>query len=1082
MSAMIRRPAPDFTSIAVVNGAFQTVSLEMYKGRWYYISVAQRFLIISIPLICLDFSLGDFTFVCPTEIVAFNDALSEFEALGAVVLGVSTDSEYSHLAWSLQPRKQGGLGPDLKLPLLADKSMKVSRDYGVLIEEEGIALRGLFIIDPAGILRQMSVNDLPVGRSVDETLRLLKGLQFTDKHGEVCPANWTEGGKTIKADPRTSLEYFESVANKANGTSETNGKKRSGDAMQVDGTKKVKTSMRRRDRIEIANLIGEIDSRSQKPNKSSTLSSSSGPQAAAVGSSTSSIHLNAPSTTSLSRSYLGSQSLRRNKDRFSKAFTFSLESFNVVGSIRGRSKPIPNLINNISSQSIPQSHTTYAGYEDDEYGEPEVEAEEIRPPSGLGRTASILEFNSNVIEKSNRTSTSVLPKKSRISESSDDDSDSLVEIRYPTGLGNIRLTITPVSVIKPKEPARSTYPDFYLQYSRTNSSLRSCKNSMKETIYPSFPHSLPPPIPVLLPRDYSSNLCKILPILNSYLETTTLSTLTLVNRSVGLEARKLLWRHVRVPLRLVLSKSGKKALLDGERAAAFLDFLARKDVSHFINSLELICRMESEASCIESPPNQNNTSPSHPHPRSRPPPLSLLLNNHNLFPLNSSVTVSPPAPSLTTDQFYTTSIPSTPSRFRRASIVIRNATIPSAFRNSSLGRRLSMLKAPMRGNPSEDSCRKTMPIIGQSSFPGTQSQSSHLTSLSISSSSTWQPPPEWERLDCGSASPSPSIAPLSAQRSGSPSSFRTHTPNSGWNPPVSWGNSSPNAKQISFNPPPTSTSSRIARHAPSLSNLKPKKRNPRLSLSLLPNTQSTPSLASRPSPLAITPTSPDFNYRNPPAPPTPVTPHSAISLSAFPLPPPITPSRSLVSAQSSNPSSVVTVSTPNNDRTLTQSYSAVPHPPIITPANSRVLPKSEDLPDQYLLESDDLINNVSSVSPKSIESGAGEVIIISGQPGFIDGLKMDLRELTNLKTVTIRYDIISSTSLSSIEPSNLRFTLIRAANQLLVTSLKDLHGLKSIVIACPTDYSQLCSTQLTELGKVFTDVEISVVTYGILQN
>jgi alkyl hydroperoxide reductase subunit AhpC len=95
----------------------------------------------------------DFTFVCPTEILAFNDALPQFKELGATVLGVSTDSHFSHLAWSLSPRKQGGLGPDLKLPLLADRSMAMSRAYGVLLEEEGIALRGLFIIDPKGILR-----------------------------------------------------------------------------------------------------------------------------------------------------------------------------------------------------------------------------------------------------------------------------------------------------------------------------------------------------------------------------------------------------------------------------------------------------------------------------------------------------------------------------------------------------------------------------------------------------------------------------------------------------------------------------------------------------------------------------------------------------------------------------------------------------------------------------------------------------------------------------------------------------------------------------------------------------------------
>jgi alkyl hydroperoxide reductase subunit AhpC len=153
----------------------------------------------------------DFTFVCPTEILAFNDSLSQFKDLNTEVLALSTDSEFSHLAWINTPRKEGGLGKDLKLPLLADKTNKIARDYGVLIEEEGIALRGLHIIDPKGIIRQITVNDLPVGRSVDEVLRLISAFQFTDKHGEVCPANWKVGGETMKADPVKSKEYFAKV-------------------------------------------------------------------------------------------------------------------------------------------------------------------------------------------------------------------------------------------------------------------------------------------------------------------------------------------------------------------------------------------------------------------------------------------------------------------------------------------------------------------------------------------------------------------------------------------------------------------------------------------------------------------------------------------------------------------------------------------------------------------------------------------------------------------------------------------------------------------------------------------------------
>ncbi|KAK0209264.1 thioredoxin-like protein [Desarmillaria ectypa] len=195
MVALIQRPAPTFKAAAVVDGLFEDVSLTDYLGQW----------------VVLFFYPMDFTFVCPTEILAFNDALAEFKALDTKVLGVSTDSQHSHFAWANQPRKEGGLGPDLKLPLIADRNMSISRDYGVLLEEEGIALRGLFIIDPKGILRQITVNDLPVGRSVDETIRLIKAFQFTDKHGEVCPANWHEGDKTMKADPKGSKEYFSAV-------------------------------------------------------------------------------------------------------------------------------------------------------------------------------------------------------------------------------------------------------------------------------------------------------------------------------------------------------------------------------------------------------------------------------------------------------------------------------------------------------------------------------------------------------------------------------------------------------------------------------------------------------------------------------------------------------------------------------------------------------------------------------------------------------------------------------------------------------------------------------------------------------
>ncbi|KIK58952.1 hypothetical protein GYMLUDRAFT_44979 [Collybiopsis luxurians FD-317 M1] len=197
MVALVQKPAPQFKTAAVVDGVFQDISLSDFLGKW----------------VVLFFYPMDFTFVCPTEILAFNDALEEFEKIDTVVLAGSTDSQYSHFAWASQHRKEGGLGPDLKLPLIADRNMSIARDYGILLEDEGIALRGLFIIDPKGILRQITVNDLPVGRSVEETLRLVKAFQFTDKYGEVCPAGWSEGGKTIKATPTDKIEYFASTGN-----------------------------------------------------------------------------------------------------------------------------------------------------------------------------------------------------------------------------------------------------------------------------------------------------------------------------------------------------------------------------------------------------------------------------------------------------------------------------------------------------------------------------------------------------------------------------------------------------------------------------------------------------------------------------------------------------------------------------------------------------------------------------------------------------------------------------------------------------------------------------------------------------
>lgn len=148
--------------------------------------------------------------MCPTEIIAFSDSADEFRNCGCELVACSTDSKYVHLAWSSTPRKEGGLGT-LQIPLLADKSMKIARDYGVLDPETGIPFRGLFIIDGEQRLRQITINDLPVGRSVAETLRLVQAFQFTDINGEVCPANWKPGDKTMQPDAKKKLKYFKEV-------------------------------------------------------------------------------------------------------------------------------------------------------------------------------------------------------------------------------------------------------------------------------------------------------------------------------------------------------------------------------------------------------------------------------------------------------------------------------------------------------------------------------------------------------------------------------------------------------------------------------------------------------------------------------------------------------------------------------------------------------------------------------------------------------------------------------------------------------------------------------------------------------
>jgi peroxiredoxin (alkyl hydroperoxide reductase subunit C) len=177
--AKVGQPAPDFNMPSTKNmeTLAENVKLSDYTGKW---------------LILLFYPL-DFTFVCPTELTAFSDRIEELNGIGAEVIGVSTDSVHSHRAWIKTPRDQNGVA-DLKYPLASDTGGKLARKFNILVEEEGIALRGLFIINPEGVLQYAVVHDLNIGRSVDETLRVLQGLQT----GGLCAADWTPGQKNLK--------------------------------------------------------------------------------------------------------------------------------------------------------------------------------------------------------------------------------------------------------------------------------------------------------------------------------------------------------------------------------------------------------------------------------------------------------------------------------------------------------------------------------------------------------------------------------------------------------------------------------------------------------------------------------------------------------------------------------------------------------------------------------------------------------------------------------------------------------------------------------------------------------------------
>lgn len=193
MSCLIQQAAPEFKATAVMpdNSFAEDVSLsDLRKGK---------------PAVFFFYPL-DFTFVCPSEIIAFNKKLDEFKQRGVEVIGCSIDSHFTHLAWKNTPVNDGGIG-NVQYPLVSDLDKTISQSYGILLPD-GMSLRGLFLIDKDGIVRHCVINDLPLGRSVDEALRMVDALQFHEEHGEVCPANWQKGEEGMKDTPEGVASYL----------------------------------------------------------------------------------------------------------------------------------------------------------------------------------------------------------------------------------------------------------------------------------------------------------------------------------------------------------------------------------------------------------------------------------------------------------------------------------------------------------------------------------------------------------------------------------------------------------------------------------------------------------------------------------------------------------------------------------------------------------------------------------------------------------------------------------------------------------------------------------------------------------
>ncbi len=191
MSVLVTQPAPDFTAQAVMpDNTFKEISLADYKGQY----------------VVLFFYPLDFTFVCPSELIAFSHRLQEFKDRNVEVIGISVDSHFSHLAWKNTEVNSGGIG-NIQYPLVADITKSIARDYDVLLNDS-VALRGSFLINKEGVVEHQVVNNLPLGRNVDEMLRMIDALQFTEEHGEVCPAGWQKGNAGMKPSGEGVASYL----------------------------------------------------------------------------------------------------------------------------------------------------------------------------------------------------------------------------------------------------------------------------------------------------------------------------------------------------------------------------------------------------------------------------------------------------------------------------------------------------------------------------------------------------------------------------------------------------------------------------------------------------------------------------------------------------------------------------------------------------------------------------------------------------------------------------------------------------------------------------------------------------------